>query len=380
MSPKNIVFEGLVTEDYLVSPSVPVVWRPGGIELASGTTVHFVPTDREPAPGQKVKAEIPLNPFFKVNGGSFRHGGGAANSARAAAQVLRGMGLDSEYRVRLLDTGSLPASATASFARDGIELHSLGRCPTPRSLIIKHELDRVIVSELTAPRCGSLTDPQAATVAQAVAGASAVVSSSRDPAVSIEVARCCNGARRHVGATSTVPPEHTMREASVAHTLVLNFDELDRLGVGAGLESSQTTEADPEAPQIAAQTLRALRAKRLAGSQRAIVTLGRRGVVAADWETEQIHCIQIRLTDDTKGVPTPAGTGDFFLGRFAVLLEAWAPGSLLRDAFLACVIRAMHAVADSIGLKRDFYHLETRTISARPLLSFVLPRSASSAA
>ena len=142
---------------------------------------------------------------------------------------------------------------------------------------------------------------------------------------------------------------------SEADEEVINFGEWQRLAQAAGIPVPPTAETDPAAFLVANRLLRIMRERGLAGSQAAVCTLGSRGVVAADWRKRVIYVMLLELLNGNPGVPTPAGGGEVFLARFMYLRRHWARNGNLRHPIAAASLRAMHQVADVLGLRRDQY-------------------------
>jgi len=61
------------------------------------------------------------------------------------------------------------------------------------------------------------------------------------------------------------------------------------------------------------------------------------------------------MTDGSPGVPTPAGSGDLFLGEWIYLRETWSRQDHLRHPVAANAVRTVHTVALALGLHRDRY-------------------------
>jgi hypothetical protein len=179
--------------------------------------------------------------------------------------------------------------------------------------------------------------------------------STKDGALTAAAAAMGNGATRYFQPTGSLPPEITLLLLATAHEAVCNFEEWGRIAQVAGLPVPDLHEEAAEAPEAAAQLLRALHGRRWAGTDTAVCTLGRAGSVIADWQHDRVYHVGLELADGHPGVATPVGSGDQFLAEWIFLRETWSKRGHLRDPLAATGVRATHAVTSGLGLRRGDY-------------------------
>ena len=255
-----------------------------------------------------------------------------------------------------------------SCRQSNLDWNCFGRHPCPVNVVVELPTDRVIVKTPLEFTKEALSPVQVDVLQKSLSRAKVIVfASPKDPALSLAAAAMGNGARRYCQPTGSLPVEITMAMVLQSHGVVCNFSEWMSLASWAGLEVPAAGEDDSLAFEMAACVMQRLRQRRLAGRDLALSTLGHRGIVAADWthDNGRFYKIEIAMLEGAMGLPTPAGAGDQFLGAFVVYYERWAQHAGLRDPVSAAAIRAMHSVANSIGLRRDQYSLETRLLSGR---------------
>lgn len=367
MSP-ILVSDGLANLDLPLTPETMVECRPDGLALRhppSGQST-FIPTDRPPEPGAKVSA---LEPLLPLMAGPFvaasEVGGGMARTGAALMQRFRAA--RTGHSVHLFNSGTALPEFDHLCTREGMLRTSLGRQTTPINLIcpaanLRHRADnRIIVKGRTEPVPGVLDDAQRQAVARVSAHARAIITvSSKDGPLTMASVAAGNGARRYLQPPGSLSPETNQLLLLIAHEVICNFEEWRRLGRDAGLAVPDAGEESPEAPEAAAALLRALHRRRWAGSEAAVCTLGRHGVVVADWPRDRIDYIGLELLDGNPGVPTPAGAGDRFLAEWIYWRETWSRQGHLRYPLTANGLRAVHAVAQALGLRRDDYDTPIR--------------------
>jgi len=362
------VLDGLAVLDLSLTPATMIECRPDGLTLRhppSGMAI-FIPTDRPPEPGAKVSALEPLGPLWASPFvAQAEPGGGAVRSGAALLQrcrVERTCG-----SVHLFNSGTTLPELDDLCAREGMFRDSLGRQATPINLIIPPAnlghpaANRIIVKSRTEPVPGVLDDAQRQAVARVSAQARAIISvSSKDGPLTAATVASGNGARRYLQPPGSLSPEMNQLLLLTAHEVICNFEEWGRLGRDAGLDVPKFGEESPEAPVAAAALLRALHSRHWAGTEAAVCTLGRRGVIVADWLRDRVYHISLEMADGDPGVPTPAGAGDRFLAEWIYWREIWSNKGHLRFPLAANGLRAVHAVAQALGLRRDRYDASTR--------------------
>jgi hypothetical protein len=352
----TFVLDGLVSLDDHVSPEAVIECRPDGLALRHrpGNSATFIPTDRLPEPGAKVNALQPLPPLFDGPLIVRREvGGGALRAGAALAQRLRAD--RANETVHLFNSGTALPELDDLCIRSGLTCHSLARQAAPVHLIVPGR-NRIIVRGLAEYAPPRLDDRQRETVGRVSERAAAVASvSSKDAALTAAAVGTGASARRYFQPTGSLPPEMTQLLLLLAHEAVANLEEWTRLARGAGLDIPDVGEEAPEAPAAAARLLRALHRRCGAGVGGAVCTLGRGGAVAADWVNDTLFHVRFEMTDGSPGVPTPAGTGDRFLAEWIFLRETWSRPGHLRQPIAATAVRAIHAVALALGLRRDRY-------------------------
>jgi hypothetical protein len=184
--------------------------------------------------------------------------------------------------------------------------------------------------------------------------------SSKDVALTATAVATGNGARQYFQPTGSLTAEMTQLLLLMSHEVLCSFEEWGSLGRYVGMALPELNEEAPQAPEAAAELLRALHRRRWAGAEAAVCTLGRRGSMVADWLRGRVYHVSLELADGDAGVPTPAGSGDRFLAEWIFLRETWSNQGHLRDPFAATGVRATHAVAQALGLRPDRYDVRTR--------------------
>jgi hypothetical protein len=352
----TFVFDGLAVIEAHVTPESTVECRPDGLALRHPPSgfATFIPTDRPPEPGGKVTALRSLQSIFdspllvrrEVGGGAVRAGVDLAR--RLCANHAGGA-------VHLFNSGAPLPELDDLCAQTGLICHSLARQAAPVNLIVPAH-GRIIIKGQNDLAPGRLDDRQRAVVGRVSADATAVASvSSKDAALTAATIGTGNGARRYFQPTGSLSPEMTHLLLLTAHEVVCNFEEWMSLGRDVGLAVADVPEESPQAPEAASALLRALHRRGWAGAEAAVCTLGRRGLVAADWRNDTLFHMRFEMTDGSPGVPTPPGAGDLFLAEWLFLRETWSLQGHLRHPIAANAVRTIHAVAPALGLRRDRY-------------------------
>jgi hypothetical protein len=356
------VFDGLATVDVQVSRDVVVERRADGVVLRSSQSGPgtFIPTDSSPDHGAKVNAlaQWPLclnDPILFPRS----VGGGAVRAGAALAERLPGNS-DAPV-VRLMNSGSPCPELERLCEQTGLRSLSFARQATPVNLIIPGGPDRTIIRGRTAVAPPRLDDRSRAALGRVAEQATAFASvSSMDAALTAASLGVGVAARHYFQPTGSLAPDTTSLLMLSAHEVICNFDEWKRLGRDAGLEVPDAPEDSPEAPEAAAALLRALRRCGCAGVEAAVCTLGRSGAVVADWQEEALTFVGLARTEDDPRVPTPTGAGHRFLAEWIFLRETWSRQGHLLHPIAATAVRATHAVAQALGLRRDRYDVRPR--------------------
>jgi hypothetical protein len=337
------VLNGLATLDGDLDPTIAVEYRSDGVALHHNLPgiSRFLPTDRPPEPGCKVTALEPLGPLFQSPLVTRRMAGGGG--PRAAAALSRRLRAEkTPGAVHVLSSSSGTPELDCLCTQTGMTCESLGRQVTPCNLIIPGP-NRVIIKSPTAEAPGRLDDRHRQVIAQSSSRAGAIASvASRDGALTAAAVGTCNGARCYFQPTGALAPELALLVLQRTQEVLANLEE------------------SPEAPEAAADILRQMHRRHWAGSEGACCTLGRKGSVIADWCHERVYYVHLEMADGDPAVPTPAGAGDQFLGEYIFWRETWSKQGHLRDPLAATAVRATHAVAQDLGLRRDRYDVSFR--------------------
>lgn len=373
MVTRGFLVDGLVGIDLRLDPAVTVQCHPKGLALwhSCRALSVFVPTDSAPAPGMKVTvsddSSIPAlrsGPF--VVGADV--GGGAVRTAVALAHRSRAQ--DAGGSVVLFHSGTDVPELGNVCTRAGIVCYSLGRQTTPINLVVPAAnltmaaADRIIVKSRTSTAPAHLNDAQRRAVARTSGQAQAVITvSSKDGALTAAAVASGNGAQRYFQPTGSLSPEMTQLLLLTVNDVVANLDEWCRLGRDAGMAVPEVSESEPDAPKAAAHLLRDLHRLRWGGQDAAVVTVGRGGVIVADWASEQIYHVGLDLADGDLGIPTPAGAGDGFLAEWVRGRER-SRQRHLRQPLVDTAQEAVVAVAGALGLGPARYTLRTTQLSS----------------
>ena len=357
---KHFVFDGLNTTDIMVSRSTVVDLRNNGVALKHSPTGQewFIPTNGKPEEGAKVFAKEPLRGFLNtpivenVVAGGGVVGAGTACAIRMENHKFPG-------KVRLLNSGNQTAELTAICAAMRMDCESFDRMRSPINLVLPQKSDRVVIKEPLTAGPEELVDGHFRRVARTVADGSALATvSTKDAGLTALAVSMSNGARRYFQPTGSLSPELTLLMLSVANEVVCNFEEWKMLAKWAGVSVPNFTESSDEAHKAAAELLSAMYERGLAATEAAVCTLGVKGSVGADWMKERVSRVSLQLLDGSKGLPTPSGAGDRFLGEWVFLRETWSRQGYLRHPIEATIVRITHSVANFLGLDRGQYDVE----------------------
>jgi len=145
-----------------------------------------------------------------------------------------------------------------------------------------------------------------------------------------------------------------------ATDVIVTFGQLKKMAVlMTKLQDMNLTECSPQAAHWAAGTFRRLRPQKLAGSQSATATLGRKCVVA-DWLLDKIYVLEFDFIGDHE-VFSPISLSEDFLVAYINYIS-WAKQSALREPVMAAARRAMQFVADRLSLNRCWYNIDVTTL------------------
>ncbi len=358
----SVVFQGGVVEDAVVSSRLPCTLSPDGVSVRdSRGQDHFIPFAGPPGDRSKVSAAGPIRPLLdRLVVDEYQVGGGAIRAAVAASQARNGR----PVKLHFLNEAEATPKVVTLCKQAGIDHIALDRFQTPTNLVILRAPNRLIIKEPLRRSHKPVAEARMAGVHAVLGGAAAVVCvSPEDPFAAETAFQSANAPRKFLQPTGSLPPGQTLKLARLATDIQCNLAELGILTRWAGLAMGDVPEEAPRAPQCAADGLRRLRAKRLAGTISAVVTLGRKGAVAADWVRGRIYFLAFSPRSDRAVVPTPSGTGDMFLGSF-VVFDRWAAAGHLKEPVMASAVRATKFVASKLGLRRDSYDIDVKVMWA----------------
>jgi hypothetical protein len=354
------ILDGVASVDAHLAADTTVELCVGGLALthaASGTRL-FLPTAGPPLPGSPVTALRSFTPLLDSPlVGRRTAGGGALRVGVALAQRSR-----LEHRpatVHLLTSGTRTTGLAEGCARRGVVCHALGRQEVTCRLVLPGH-DRIVIQGPTPPVPPFLDNAQRDLVLRLGDHAGAVASvSSKDGVLTAAAVAAGNGARRYFRPTGSLAPEMTPLLLLTAHEVVCNFAQWARLGGFIGKTFPGVDEESAQAPEAAAELLRALRRRGWAGREAAVCTLGRRGSLVADWVRDRVYHVELERTDSSPGLPAPAGAGDRFLAEWIYWRQTWSNRGHLRDPLAATAVRATCTVARALGLRWGSHQVRT---------------------
>jgi len=138
--------------------------------------------------------------------------------------------------------------------------------------------------------------------------------------------------------------------------LMMTYRELQEAAFDAGLPVRDVPAEAPTAPRYAADLLRQMRARRIAGTSFATVTLAKWGIVAADWVRNEISYLVFQSADG-RGDRAAATALD---GEFQKLMiwfaRTWNNGHL-KQPVVAAATRAMVCLLAGHGLRPESYRI-----------------------
>jgi hypothetical protein len=356
----TFILHGLASVDAHLAAGTTVERCADGLALthASSGTRLFLATDRPPLPGSPVTALRSLTPLLDsplvgrraAGGGALRVGIALARRSRVEQRPAT---------VHVLTSGTLTPELAKGCGRRGVVCHPLARQEAPCRLVLPGH-DRTVIQGPTTPAPLLLDDAQRDAVLRLGDHAGAVASvSSKDGALTAAAMAAGNGARRYFRPTGALPPEMTQLLLLTAHEVVGNFAEWARLGMFIAKAFPGLDEESDQAPEAAAELLRALHRWGWAGHEAAVCTLGRRGSVVADWVRDRVYRVGLERTDSSPAVPAPRGAGDRFLAEWIYWRQTWSNQGHLRDPLAATAVRATCNVARALGLRRGSHEVRT---------------------
>jgi len=236
----------------------------------------------------------------------------------------------------------------------------------PTNIAIEHWPNRFVIRESLHWTDAPNGKDRLEVVKQTAAKASAVVSvSSKHAPATLTLFKHANGARRFLQPTGSLDDDVYLELLPRATDVICNFAELMTVAELATAFQTHLTEDATDAPRLAAYAVRQLHSMGLAGEFSTIVTLGRRGVVAANCcgDRPKIWYLAFVPHSEHAVLPTPTGSGDSFLGAY-VAYSRWAgPGSFLKEPVRASATRSMRFVARQMGLRDDSYSIDPISMS-----------------
>jgi hypothetical protein len=353
-----LLIEGNATEDaYLRRDWTPSIMSNNISLLSTSGRTCSIPLINQLPDTSKITAMHPIRQLLQTP--MINHievGGGAPRVACAMAELRN----DTPVQVLLVNEADATQALVQVCKKKNIDQVSMGFIHTPVSIVANRLSNRLIIKERIrrhrkAPHEKLLLGDISHAVETAVAVA---VVSPKAPSLASVIFSSSNGARKYFQPTGSLTRKMTLILAHQATDLICNFAELLSFTTSANIVVHDLPEDDTAAPLTVAYLLRQLRPKGLAGTVSAVVTLGRRGAVAADWlKGEHIYSLMFRPLNNSAVVPTPAGTGDWLLGAMIFFNHTWASLGLLKDPVMATTSRAMHFVCSKLGLRRDSYEI-----------------------
>jgi hypothetical protein len=353
---KLLLVEGNATEDAYLSQDWQPLITPENISLL-GTSgqAYSISIANRPSDSSKVTASQPIRQLLQTPMiGHIEVGGGAARVACTMAELR----YCTPIEVQLVNEADVNPTLVQVCREKNIEQVSIGCIRTPLNIVVTSLPNRLIIREqirrrhkaqnerLLLDNIGHLKE---------AAGAVAVVSP-KDPSLATVIFSSSNGARKYFQPTGSLTKKMTLILALKATDLICNFTELLSFTHLVNIDTPNLSEEDAAAPLLVASLLRQLRAMGLVGKFSSVVTLGKRGAVAADWQQgERIYSLMFKPLKNSAVVPTPAGTGDWLLGAIIFFNHVWASLDLLKDPVMASTLRSMYFVCDKLGIHRDSY-------------------------
>jgi hypothetical protein len=206
--------------------------------------------------------------------------------------------------------------------------------------------------------------PPAPVVTQTAASASAGISYSSKPWAALPTMFESPGGRRVFLHPTCSLATSLYRVLLLCVTdVVCTYAELMTLAKLLGIFQTHLSEDARAAPQLAAFAVRQLREDGLAGEFSTVVTLGRRGVIAADWRTRcpSVWYLAFTLRTNQALLAPPDAAGAFLEAYIAY--SHWAVSGVVKEPVRAAAIRSMRFVARQSGLHRDSYDIEAAGVS-----------------
>jgi len=359
----TLIVEGVATEEVYLGRDWTSSVLSNKISLlnSSGRT-HCIALANPPFDPPEVTAKQPIHRLLqKLAVDHVEAGGDATKVASVAAEIRNGI----PVQVLLVNEADASSRLAHKCAEKNIKHISIGCIDTPVNIVTGGSLNQITIRERIQMRRTALCERwilDDVVHAPETATAVAVVSPKASSLASLVFSSCKRG-RKYFRPTTQLRPRMMLTFAHQATDLVCNFYSLLSLAASANFVVCNLSEDAPEAPRYAIQVLQQLRMKSLSGTVSAVVTLGRRGAVVADWyRGGRIHSLTFRPHSNSAIVPTPTGSGDWLLGSMIIFNHTWASRNLLNDPVIASTLRAMHFVCDKLGLARNSYMIDVARV------------------
>ena len=347
--------QGLVNVDITLKFDVAATVGDDSIELRGGDSRAVVRTDTRLTPGSKVTSPDRIGEVIPESMiGHYTLGGGVLNVADSLRLVSKAVKAPAP-RLHVIDDGAGGLNGNA-MAADYVGAGVVS--PRPANLIVQLPGDRGIVKQKINVNQDGDTMTIFDKAAYAAREAHAIISASPKIHSLASVLFDNAAGAKYLNPTGGLPRAATARLLAQADHVVLNFNEVGALAGSFGLRVDGTMEDDPGAASIAAQWLRELKQKELAGRSSAIVTMGGEGVVAVDWKHQQMHYLMLQIDPDA-AKPTIKGTGDYFLASYVYSMEMWASHDHLKEPVLSAAHRATRLTCGWLGIPNDAIYIRT---------------------
>lgn len=206
--------------------------------------------------------------------------------------------------------------------------------------------------------------PPAPIVKQPTAKASAGISYSSKPRPAIPTMFETAGGRRvFLHPTGSLAAGSYRVLLLCATDVVWTYCELMTVAKLLGVFQTHLPEDARGAPQLAAFAVRQLHEDGLAGEFSTVVTLGHRGVIAADWRTgcPSVWYLAFTLRTDQALLLPPDAAEAFWEAYIAY--SHWAVSGVVKEPVRAAATRSMRFVARQGGLHRDSYSIDAISMS-----------------
>jgi hypothetical protein len=314
---RNLVVAGRSSIDISPAPGTHVEIQDAGVTLnGHGDYAHFIATRQQATPGSKIEATEALDgllesPLIRVP----ELGGGAVNCAVELARLAADRRRPRMLNVHLFVENHVSERLSALGDRNGFEVGFGQLSRMPVNLVLSLNANRTIVkSPLSPPWPIKSFAPFTRFEPVLKNAAGVVLASPASPALAAAVMALGNGSLRVAQPTGAMDVASTVLVLRSTDDLVVSFDDLTKLGSQTGYRFDQSvSESAPDAPGVALRLLSHLHDRGIGGSLSAVVTLGKRGCVVADWTRNTTRRIDLEYRES---VPTKNGAGDKFLGAW----------------------------------------------------------------